>query len=184
MDEAGRGPLAGPVVAAAVILPAGAIIDGVMDSKTVSEKNRRIVFWRIVREAVGIGLGIVEADEIDRINILNSTKKAMLLAVDDLGIRPSLLLVDAVKLPHNGMPTHSMIKGESVSASIAAASIVAKVVRDDIMYRYDKAYPGYGFGRHKGYGTKDHMRSLLKLGPSPVHRKTFRGVMDQSLPME
>ena len=178
LDEAGRGPLAGPVVAAAVIFPSGLVIEGVRDSKKTSEKGRRNTFWEIVRSAVAVGVGIVDADTIDRINILQSTKLAMKTAVQDLGVNPDLLLIDAVQLTDVSIEQASMIKGESVSASIAAASIIAKVVRDDIMLDYHEKYPLYNFKRHKGYSTKEHMELINLHGPCPIHRMSFRKVKD------
>jgi ribonuclease HII len=185
VDEAGRGPLAGPVVAASVILPPGIVIDGLRDSKTIPvEGERKRLFWKIVWHADSIGIGIVGADTIDRINILESTKLAMKLAIEDLKIMPDLLLIDAVKLPCVPLLQQSIIKGESVSASIAAASIIAKVVRDDIMLDYHERYPLYNFKNHKGYSTKDHMECIDKHGPCPIHRKSFRKVIDIQLPFE
>jgi ribonuclease HII len=183
IDEAGRGPLAGPVVAAAVILPAGLIIKGLRDSKKVSEKERKRIFWEIVSHAVAISVGIADADVIDRINILQSTKLAMKSAVEDLTIRPDILLIDSVNLPDVAIEQNSMIKGESASASIAAASIIAKVVRDDIMHDYHEQYPVYNFKGHKGYSTKEHMENIRLYGPCPIHRKTFRKVADVPLPI-
>jgi ribonuclease HII len=183
LDEAGRGPLAGPVVAAAVILPSGVIIEGLKDSKRIPEKERKRIFWKIVRSAEAIGVGMVDAETIDQINILRATKRAMELAVEDLGMKPRLLLIDAVSLQID-LEQQSIIKGESVSASIAAASVVAKTVRDDIMIDYHKEYPQYNFKRHKGYSTKEHMEKICVYGPSPVHRKSFRKVRDVPLPLE
>jgi len=182
LDEAGRGPLAGPVVAAAVILPSGIVIDGVKDSKKIPEKARKKVFWQVVRSAVSIGVGIVEAEVIDEINILQSTKRAMAYAVKDLSLEPDILLLDAVSLPKVNKLQQSLIKGESISASIAAASVVAKVVRDDIMFDLHEKYPVYNFKRHKGYSTKEHMALIREHGPCPVHRKSFRKVGDVPLP--
>ena len=184
LDEAGRGPLAGPVVAAAVILSAQTVINGVRDSKKIPEKQRQRVFWDIVMSAQAVGVGIVGADVIDSINILQATKRAMGLAVKDLTTRPDLLLIDAVKLPDIDIEQHSFIKGESVSASIAAASVVAKVVRDDIMLGYHEHYPDYNFRGHKGYSTKEHMENIRLFGPCPIHRMSFRKVMDVQLPLE
>ena len=179
IDEAGRGPLAGPVVAAAVIFPAGLVIEGIRDSKKiVAESEKKRLFWKIVHHVIAVGVGIVEADVIDRINILQSTRFAMKLAVEDLGIRPDILLIDAVKLADIDIRQQSIIRGESVSASIAAASIVAKVVRDDIMLDYHGQYPLYGFIEHKGYPTKKHIECINSYGPCPIHRKSFRKVFD------
>lgn len=185
IDEAGRGPLAGPVVAASVILPPELVIEGVRDSKTIpAECERKRLFWKIVAHAVGIGIGIVGADIIDRINILESTRRAMEFALEDLNMKPDILLIDAVKLTRVPVQQQSIIKGESVSASIAAASIVAKVVRDDIMSDYHEKYPLYNFRDHKGYSTKEHMECINKYGPCPIHRKSFRKVIDLQLPFD
>ena len=183
LDEAGRGPLAGPVVAAAVILPSGLVIQGLRDSKKTGEKERKRIFWEIAFSADAVGVGIVEADTIDRINILQSTKGAMITAVEDLGVKPDILLIDAVKLTDVDLQQKSIIKGESISASIAAASIIAKVVRDDIMLDYHEKYPAYNFNRHKGYATKEHIECINLHGPCPIHRKSFRKVMDVQLPL-
>jgi ribonuclease HII len=183
LDEAGRGPLAGPVVAAAVVLPAGLVIEGLRDSKEVSKDERQRLFWKIVCNAVDIGVGIIEADIIDKINILKSTILAMERAVKDLSIKPSILLIDTVNLPSSEIIQRSIIKGESISASIAAASIVAKVVRDDIMTDYHEKYPLYNFKKHKGYSTKEHIESLRLYGPCPIHRKSFKKVMELQLPL-
>ena len=182
LDEAGRGPLAGPVVAAAVILPEGLVIDDLKDSKKTSEVLRRRLFWDIVRHAEGIGVGIVDAGVIDDINILQSTKLAMKQAVEELSLTPDILMIDAVKLPDVKLKQSSVIKGESVSASIAAASIIAKVVRDDMMFDYHDMYPRYNFGGHKGYSTREHMGLIEKYGPCPIHRMSFRKVKDVPLP--
>ena len=183
LDEAGRGPLAGPVVAAAVILPEGTVIEGLRDSKKVAEKERNKLFWEVVRKALSVGVGIVGADIIDRINILQSTKRAMKEAVEDLGMTPDILLIDAVRLPDIDIEQRPIIKGESISASIAAASIIAKVVRDDIMCDYHETYPGYNFRGHKGYSTKEHMELVNMLGPCPIHRMSFRKVRDEQAPI-
>ncbi len=183
LDEAGRGPLAGPVVAAAVVLPPGIVIEGLRDSKKIAEKQRKEVFWNIVRHAAAVGVGMVSAEEIDRLNILRSTKRAMELAVDDLGIRPDILLIDALGLPHIDIEQHSIIRGESASASIAAASVVAKVVRDDIMIDCHVKYPAYNFKAHKGYSTIEHMELIRVHGPCPIHRKSFSRVTDVQLPL-
>jgi len=184
IDEAGRGPLAGPVVAAAVILSEGLIIDGIRDSKQLSEDRRIKLFWDIVCNAESIGIGIVDADIIDKTDILKSTKLAMKIAVKDLAKIPDMLLIDAVSLPDIGIPQRSMIKGESVSASIAAASIIAKTIRDDIMLAYHEKYPAYCFNKHKGYSTKEHIELISRYGPCPIHRKSFKKVMDMQLPLK
>jgi ribonuclease HII len=173
IDEAGRGPLAGPVVASAVILPSGLLLRGLRDSKVVSEKERRRLFWDINREAIAVGVGMVGADGIDDLNILRATRLAMGKAVEDLGMRPDLLVIDAVQLPRIPILQESLVRGESISASVAAASIIAKVVRDDIMLRCHEAYPVYNFRKHKGYPTREHIDLLREHGPSPLHRRSF-----------
>lgn len=182
IDEAGRGPLAGPVVASAVVLPNSEKIEGLRDSKKVPEKEREGLFYKVMDCCLDVGIGIVEADDIDRINILQATKRAMEKAVEDLSMEPDLLLIDAVTLPSLQIRQLSPIKGESVSASIAAASIIAKVVRDKLMQQYHLIYPEYGFKKHKGYCTKDHMEKLMQHGPCQIHRKTFEKVMSLTLP--
>ena len=182
IDEAGRGPIAGPVVASAVILPGSVKIAGLRDSKKVPEKERGCLFWDVLSSATHIGVGIVENLEIDRLNILNATKLAMRKAVDDLGIVPDLLIIDAVALPSVAVRQISAIRAESKSASVAAASIVAKFVRDAIMLRYHDIYPEYNFKKHKGYGTAEHLLMVRKYGPCDIHRKTFERVMTLELP--
>jgi ribonuclease HII len=182
IDEAGRGPLAGPVVAAAVILPASVAIDGLRDSKKVPEIEREALFLDIFSIALDIGIGIVEHDEIDRINILQATRLAMKDAVADLSLRPDALIIDALTLPAVSMKQFSIIKADSKSASVAAASLVAKNVRDIIMTHYHSLYPEYNFRKHKGYGTKEHLRLLDRYGPCKIHRRSFRKVMDITLP--
>lgn len=182
IDEAGRGPLAGPVVASAVVLSSEMFIKGLRDSKKVPEKHREALFFDILGRCVDVGVGIVGAEKIDRLNILEATRLAMELAVKDLETMPDLLLIDAVKLPALNIAQMSPIKGESVSASIAAASIIAKVVRDRIMENYNEIFPVYGFRKHKGYGTKDHVEKIQQYGPCPIHRKTFDKVMSLKLP--
>lgn len=182
LDEAGRGSLAGPVVAAAVVLPSGVVINGLRDSKKLGEVERKRVFWEIVHHAVDIGVGMVSADIIDRINILEATRLAMKTAVGDLRIKPDILIIDALRLPDVEIRQQSIIKGESLSASVAAASVVAKVVRDDIMLDYSEKYPSYNFRQNKGYATRDHVESIKVYGPCPIHRKSFRKVMDVNLP--
>ncbi|MBS1111851.1 MAG: rnhB [Nitrospirae bacterium] len=183
IDEAGRGPLAGPVVAAAVILPPRLIIRGLRDSKQASENERNRLFWEITSGAVSVGVGIVTADIIDKINILNSTKHAMTAAVSDLKLKPDILMIDALRLPDMGVAQESIIRGESISASIAAASIVAKVVRDDIMFNYHEKYPLYEFREHKGYCTRKHVELLRLHGPCSIHRRSFK-VPDTYLPFK
>ena len=181
IDEAGRGPLAGPVVASAVILPPDARFEGLTDSKVVPEKRRERLFFEIMDKAVGVGLGISDVDDIERLNILGATKLAMKRAVGELPERPGLLLIDAVSLPELPIAQSSHIKGDAKSASIAAASIIAKYVRDRLMLHYHREYPAYGFDRHKGYGTKVHLESIKKHGPCPQHRMSFRGVREEGL---
>jgi len=182
IDEAGRGPLAGPVVAAAVVLPSGCVLPGIRDSKKTTKKERKNLFWEIVNNAESVGVGIVGPEIIDEINILESTKLAMKTAVEDLTLIPDILLIDAVKLTKVDIKQKSMFKGESVSASIAAASIIAKVVRDDMMVDYHEKYPAYNFKSHKGYSTKAHMELIQTHGPCPIHRMSFNKVKDVKLP--
>ncbi len=178
IDEAGRGCLAGPVVAAAVILRGDNPVSGVNDSKELSPKQREGLFERIINEALSVSVGVVGALEIDRKNILNATIEAMLLAVKGLSPAPDLLLIDGpISLPLS-LPQQGIIKGDKRSLSIASASIVAKVYRDRIMNGFATTYPGYGFERHKGYGTRDHLKALRERGPSEIHRRTFKGVSD------
>lgn len=173
IDEAGRGSLAGPVVAGAVVLPKDCRILYINDSKKLSEKKREELFAVIQKEAVSIGLGIVSPERIDEINILQATYEAMREAVKQLTVTPDILLNDAVTIPGITIPQVPIIKGDAKSISIGAASIMAKVTRDHMMQEYDAAYPGYGFAKHKGYGTKQHYEALRELGPCPIHRKTF-----------
>ena len=172
MDEAGRGPLAGPVVAAAVIMPLDDIIEGVDDSKKVSEKKREILYDKIIEKAIAYKICLADEKVIDEINILSATKKAMTECVMGLSVRPDIVLVDAVKLTLE-VPTKAIIKGDALSYSIAAASILAKVYRDRLMREYDIIYPAYGFSKHKGYGTKEHIDAIRTVGPSPIHRRSF-----------
>lgn len=182
IDEAGRGPLAGPVVAAAVVLKGNTRIKGLRDSKKVPEKERESLFIEIQDTALDIGIGIVNHEDIDRINILRAAKLAMQLAVDNLSELPDFLVIDAVTLPSVPIKQTSPIKGESVSASVAAASIIAKVTRDRLMLEYHNQYPQYNFNKHKGYSTKEHMELIRLYGPCPIHRKSFRKVMTLELP--
>lgn len=175
IDEVGRGPLAGPVVAAAVILPEDFYLAGINDSKKLTEANREKYYEYIMTEAIAVGIGSVDAKEIDNVNIYEATKKAMLAAVNNLDENPDYLLIDAMKL-ETSYPSNSIIKGDAKSISIAAASIVAKVSRDRLMKQYEGKYPGYGFSRNMGYGTKEHLQGLEKIGPSPIHRKSFAPV--------
>lgn len=176
IDEAGRGPLAGPVVAAAVILPVGLRINGVNDSKQLSAHQREQLFKQITATALTIGIGRVDAATIDRINILQATRLAMLQAVEALTIQPDRLLIDGISTIDLPVPQLTIKQGDSLSASIAAASIIAKVTRDRLMADYDTQYPLYGFIRHKGYGSQQHLEALRLHGPCPIHRRTFRGV--------
>lgn len=174
IDEAGRGPLAGPVVVASVIMPENSMIEGVNDSKKVSEKKREKLYDLILDEAVSYGIGIVGQDEIDEINILNATKKGLTMSLQELTQKPDLIIVDALsKIDTLRIPYESIIKGDAKCYSISAASIIAKVTRDRIMREWDKVYPQYGFATHKGYGTALHIKALKENGPCPIHRKTF-----------
>ena len=173
VDEVGRGPLAGPVVTAAVILPEDFDVLGVDDSKKLSPKKREELYELIMERAIAVSIGRREPEDIDRINILEATKEAMADAVLGLPVKPDHLLIDAVKLSGLKIPQTSIIKGDARSVSIAAASIIAKVTRDREMVEMDEKYPGYSFASNKGYGTKAHYDGLSKLGPCPIHRKTF-----------
>ncbi|WP_175989689.1 ribonuclease HII [Bacillus sp. Marseille-Q1617] len=180
IDEVGRGPLAGPVVAAAVILPQDFYLAGLNDSKKLSESKRNEYFDVIREEAHSIGIGMIEADEIDSINIYEATKKAMLHAIANLDYQPDYLLIDAMKL-QTPYPQESIIKGDSRSISIAAASIIAKVTRDKLMKDYAVKYPGYGFEQNAGYGTREHLDGLSEKGVTPIHRRSFAPVKDCDL---
>ena len=174
IDEAGRGPLAGPVVVASVIMPADSMIEGVNDSKKVSEKKRKKLYDQILEEAISYGVGIVGQDEIDEINILNATKKGLTMSLKELTVKPDLIIVDALThIDTMGIPYESIIKGDAKCYSISAASIIAKVTRDRIMREWDKVYPEYGFEKHKGYGTSAHIEAIKKYGLCPIHRKSF-----------
>ena len=173
VDEAGRGPLAGPVCAAAVILKNGEIIDGADDSKKLTENKRENIFNIIQEKAVSFNFAFADEKEIDNLNILNATHLAMKRAVEGLHIKPDIVLVDGNSLPDFGIPSRTIVRGDSLSMSIACASIVAKVTRDRYMKELDTKYPIYGFSKHKGYGTKQHIENIKKFGPSPVHRKSF-----------
>ena len=174
IDEAGRGPLAGPVVVACVIMPKNSMIEGINDSKKISEKKRETLYEKILEEAVSYGVGIINQEEIDEINILQATKKALTEAVKSMEIKPQVILVDALTgIDTIGIPYKSIIKGDAKSYSIGAASIIAKVTRDRIMREWDKVYPQYGFAGHKGYGTAKHMQAIREYGICPLHRKTF-----------
>ncbi len=173
VDEAGRGPLAGPVCAAAVILPPHADIPGLNDSKKLTDKRRRELFPIIKEQAIAYGIGFASHEEIDEINILQATYLAMERALNQLSVRPELALIDGNRAKDFGLPVETVVKGDSRSASIAAASILAKVTRDDLMEEAAKEYPQYQFEIHKGYGTKAHYAALIEHGPSPIHRMSF-----------
>ena len=173
VDEAGRGPLAGPVCAAAVILPPHIEIPGLNDSKKLTDKKRRELFPVICQNALAYGIAFSDEKEIDEINILQATYLAMQRAVEQLSVKPEYILVDGNRLPDFGIPADYVIKGDSLSASIAAASVLAKVTRDDLMLEMAGKYPQYSFEIHKGYGTKAHYAALTEHGPSPIHRLTF-----------
>lgn len=173
VDEAGRGPLAGPVCAAAVILPANGEIPGLNDSKKLTDKRRRELFPVIKEQAVAYGIGLASHEEIDEINILQATYLAMERALAQLSVKPELALIDGNRAKDFGIPVQTVVKGDSLSASIAAASILAKVTRDDLMLEAAQQYPQYQFEVHKGYGTKAHYAALTAFGPSPIHRMTF-----------
>ncbi len=174
IDEAGRGPLAGPVSVCAIVMPLDEMIEGINDSKKVSPKKRDLLFEEIQKKAICYSCVMLDNTVIDEINILEATKKAMKEAVAGLSVKPDLILVDAVKIDF-GCETRSIIKGDATSYSIAAASIIAKVSRDRLMDEYDREYQEYGFSKHKGYGTKAHIEAIKEHGPCPVHRKTFIG---------
>jgi len=174
IDEAGRGPLAGPVVVAAVIMPQDSMIEGVNDSKKVSEKKREKLYEEITSNAISWGVGIIDPQEIDNINILNATKKGLTTALKALTEKPDIILVDALTgIDTLGISYKSIIKGDAKSYSIAAASIIAKVTRDRIICEWDKIYPQYGFEKHKGYGTKAHIEAIKEYGICQIHRKSF-----------
>ncbi len=174
IDEAGRGPLAGPVVIGAVILPKDSFIEGVNDSKKISEKKRERIYEQILDEAIAYSVGIVDQKTIDEINILNATKLGVKIALEGLKQRPDVIMVDALNnMDTLGIPYISVIKGDAKNYSIAAASIIAKVTRDRIMKEWDEIYPIYGFSKHKGYGTAEHIRIIKENGPCILHRKSF-----------
>lgn len=174
IDEAGRGPLAGPVVVGAVIMPNDSFIEGVNDSKKISESKREKLYDIITEEAIAWGVGIVNQKEIDEINILNATKKALTMALESLEIKPELILTDALdNINTLGIPYKSFIKGDAKIYSISAASIIAKVTRDRIMREYDEIYPEYGFSKHKGYGTAQHISAIKEYGICDLHRRSF-----------
>lgn len=174
IDEAGRGPLAGPVVVACVIMPENSMIEGVNDSKKISEKKREALYDKILEEAICYGIGIINQEEIDELNILRATKKGLTTALTKMEIKPNVILVDALTgIDTLGIPYKSIIKGDANSYSIAAASILAKVTRDRIMREWDKVYPEYGFAGHKGYGTAKHIAAIKEYGLCPLHRRSF-----------
>lgn len=173
VDEAGRGPLAGPVCAAAVILPKGHSIEGVNDSKKLTEKKREILFDVIKEQALAYGIGWASVEEIEEMNILNAAMLAMKRAVDDMKQKPDFICVDGNKTPEFNVPCEAVVKGDANSMSIAAASILAKVSRDRLMLEYVEKYPQYCFEKHKGYGTKLHREKILEYGPCPIHRMSF-----------
>lgn len=178
VDEVGRGCLAGAVVAAAVILDSSKPLpEGLNDSKKISANNRERIAEEIRENAICYAMAQVEAEEIDRINILQATKKAMISAVGRLNPAADFLLIDALQLKETNLPQKAIIHGDAISASIAAASIIAKTYRDDLMKKFDETYPEYGFSKHVGYGTKAHFEALRKFGATVIHRKTFRGVL-------
>ena len=173
VDEAGRGPLAGPVCAAAVILPAGLVIEGVNDSKKLSEKKREELFPVICEKALAYGIGWADEREIDEINILQATYRAMKRAVESLPLTADYALIDGNRMPPLAIPGTTIVKGDALSMSIAAASILAKVSRDRVMVQFSREYPQYGFEQHKGYGTAAHVQDLREYGPCPLHRQSF-----------
>ncbi len=180
IDEAGRGPLSGPVVAAACVLPVGLVIDGLNDSKKLSPKKRDLLFDVIREKALDFGIGQASPEEIDRLNILGATMLAMRRAVAALKTKPDFALVDGNCVRDFPIPAKPVIKGDALCCSIAAASILAKVTRDRLCLADDAAYPAYGFAKHKGYGTPEHIAALREYGPTPIHRKTFLKFLDES----
>jgi ribonuclease HII len=181
LDEVGRGPLAGPVVAAAVILPKDGIEEELFDSKRISSEKREDLYEIILSKSLAVGIGSVGQEEIDLLNILQATLKAMVLAIGTLAIRPDFLLIDGLQGLRLSIPQKPIRKGDQLSNSIAAASIVAKVTRDRMMLEYHQRYPQYNFAKHKGYGTKEHRKAIERFGICELHRKTFRGVKEYLL---
>ena len=177
VDEVGRGPLVGPVVTACVILPEKFDLEGLTDSKKLSEKKREILYKEIEEQALGIGIGIVDNEEIDNINILNATKKAMKMAINNCNVRPEHVLIDAVKLDID-IPTTSIIKGDLKSITISAASVIAKVTRDHMLYELDKKYPMYDFKHNKGYPTKKHIEAIMEYGIIKEHRRSYSPIKE------
>ena len=180
VDEAGRGPLAGPVVASAVILPLDCAIVGIMDSKQLTAKQRDVLFDEIREAAVSIGISYMDSKTIDQVNILQATMQAMRESIEQIDPSPDYVIVDGTHIPAVSIPTKAIPKGDSLSQSVAAASIIAKVTRDRLMIELDKVYPQYGFRQHKGYGTDQHRQALIQFGPCPIHRRTFRPVSELS----
>ena len=177
VDEVGRGPLVGPVVSAAVILPVNYSLEGLNDSKKLTEKKRKFLFEIINQDAIAIGVGIIDNKKIDEVNILEASKLAMIDAINNLNIKPEHVLIDAVKL-NIDIPSTSIIKGDAKSLSIAAASVIAKVLRDEMMIKLDKEFPEYGFAKHKGYATKAHCENIEKFGVLDNYRFTFKPISD------
>lgn len=174
IDEAGRGPLAGPVVVAGVIMPKDSMIEGVNDSKKVSEKKREMLYDKIIEEAISYSIAIIGQDIIDKINILQATKQGVTSVIKGLDVKPNLIIIDALQnIDTAGVQYKSIIKGDAKSYSIGAASILAKVTRDRIMRQWDEVYPQYGFAKHKGYGTSAHIQAIKEYGLCPIHRKSF-----------
>ena len=178
IDEVGRGPLVGPVVTACVILPEDFALDGLTDSKKLSEKKRDMFYDIIMEKAISVGIGIMDEDVIDKVNIYEATKLAMYQAVDNMSVKPDYVLIDAMKLDKLDIPSTSIIKGDLKSITISAASVIAKVTRDRMMYELDKKYPMYKFAKNKGYPTKDHIEAIVKYGILKEHRKTFKPVTE------
>ena len=184
LDEVGRGALAGPVGAGAVILPTNidiSLLDGVRDSKELTPAQRESLSPRIKKVALAFGIGMVSSEMVDEIGIVEATRRAMAQAIKKLGVSPEFLLVDALKLPKILLPQKAIIDGDKLSLSIACASIIAKVTRDHLMINVEKKYPGYGFARHKGYGTPEHLDCLERFGPCPIHRRTFAPIAQGKL---
>ncbi|MGD8190180.1 ribonuclease HII [Brevibacillus ginsengisoli] len=181
IDEVGRGPLAGPVVACAVALPANFYLPGLNDSKKVPLTTRQAFYEIIMRDALFVGIGTIDAKRIDEINILEATREAMVQAVSNTGCTPDVCLIDAVHIPNLSYEQIPIIGGDGKSISIAAASIVAKVTRDNMMEEYANLYPGYGFDKNAGYGTQEHLAALRSMGPTPIHRMTFGGVKEEQI---
>lgn len=180
LDEAGRGPLAGPVVAALFIITPDFQCQGINDSKQLTALQRQRYFRELTNGSWEYGVGIIEPDEIDRINIYQASRQAMLQALRNLKTAPDFLLVDAMVVPDTSIAQQAIIHGDALSVAIAAASVIAKYTRDQLMIEYDKTYPGYGFAKHKGYPTAEHYRALQQLGPSPIHRRSFRLIHEEA----